>query len=97
MADDLMRELAPLLAEDGIDLDDPDSIPDMETLQRALDSAVKAVIRRRAGLDHLRLSLSMTCEWTRHCCGVWRADSCPTSPAGREIQPWRRSVGRARP
>lgn len=35
MADDLMRELAPLLAEDGIDLDDPDSIPDMETLQRA--------------------------------------------------------------
>lgn len=41
MADDLMRELAPLLAEDGIDLDDPDSIPDMETLQRALNNAVE--------------------------------------------------------
>lgn len=36
-----MRELAPLLAEDGINLDDPDSIPDMETLQRALNSAVE--------------------------------------------------------
>jgi hypothetical protein len=41
MADDLMRELAPMLAEDGIDLGDPDSIPDMETLQRALDRAVE--------------------------------------------------------
>ena len=41
MADDLMREIAPLLAEDGIDLNDPNSIPDMETLQRALNSAVE--------------------------------------------------------
>lgn len=41
MADDLMRELAPLLAEDGIDLNDPNSIPDMESLQRALDRAVE--------------------------------------------------------
>lgn len=41
MADDLMRELAPLLAEDGIDLNNPNSVPDMETLQRALDSAVE--------------------------------------------------------
>jgi len=46
-ADDLMRELAPILAEDGIDLDDPDSIPDMETLQAALDRAVE---RRNMGL-----------------------------------------------
>jgi hypothetical protein len=37
----MMRELAPLLAEDGIDLDDPTSIPDQETLQRALDRAVE--------------------------------------------------------
>ncbi|MGH8827648.1 MAG: hypothetical protein ACRDVZ_08650 [Jiangellaceae bacterium] len=36
-----MRELAPLLAEDGIDLDDPDTIPDTETLQRALNRAVE--------------------------------------------------------
>lgn len=41
MADDLMRELAPLLAEDGIDLNNPNSVPDMETLQRALDRAVE--------------------------------------------------------
>lgn len=41
MADDLMREIAPLLAEDGIDLNDPNSIPDMKTLQRALDSAIE--------------------------------------------------------
>ncbi len=41
MAEDMMRELAPLLAEDGIDLDDPGSIPDQETLQRALDRAVE--------------------------------------------------------
>lgn len=41
MADDLMREIAPLLAEDGIDLNDPNSIPDMETLRRALDSAIE--------------------------------------------------------
>lgn len=41
MADDLMREIAPLLAEDGIDLNDPNSIPDMETLQRALDGAIE--------------------------------------------------------
>ncbi len=41
MADDLMRELAPLLAEDGIDISDPNSIPDMDSLQRALDRAVE--------------------------------------------------------
>ena len=41
MADDLMREIAPLLAEEGIDLDDPASIPDQETLQRALDRAIE--------------------------------------------------------
>lgn len=41
MADDLMREIAPLLAEDGIDLDDPASTPDQERLQRALDRAIE--------------------------------------------------------
>lgn len=43
MADEMLRELAPLLAEEGINLDDPDGIdaPDMETLQRALDRAVE--------------------------------------------------------
>jgi hypothetical protein len=41
MADDLMREIAPVLAEDGIDLNDPGSIPDMSVLQRALDRAIE--------------------------------------------------------
>src|SRR6266702_2833185 len=40
MAQELLRELAPLLAEEGIDADNID-VPDMETLQRALDRAVE--------------------------------------------------------
>lgn len=32
MVDELLRELAPLLAEDGIDLGDPDQVPDLQTL-----------------------------------------------------------------
>lgn len=40
MADEMMRELAPLLAEEGIDLSG-DDIPDMETLQAALNRAVE--------------------------------------------------------
>jgi len=38
LADEVMRELAPLLAEEGIDLDHLD-VPDIETLQRALKRA----------------------------------------------------------
>lgn len=43
LADEMMREMAPLLAEEGINLDDPDGIdvPDMATLQRAFDRAVE--------------------------------------------------------
>jgi hypothetical protein len=43
MADEMLRELAPLLAEEGINLDDPDGIdaPDMETLQAALNRAIE--------------------------------------------------------
>lgn len=43
LADEMLRELAPLLAEEGINLNDPDGIdaPDMETLQRALNRAVE--------------------------------------------------------
>ena len=40
MADEMLRELAPLLAEDGIDLSG-DEVPDMETLQMALNRAVE--------------------------------------------------------
>jgi hypothetical protein len=40
MADEMMRELAPLLAEEGIDLSG-DGAPDMETLQAALNRVVE--------------------------------------------------------
>ena len=40
MAEEMMHELAPLLAEEGIDLSS-DDIPDMETLQAALNRAVE--------------------------------------------------------
>jgi len=40
MANEMLRELAPLLAEEGIDLDDM-AVADVETLQRALNRAVE--------------------------------------------------------
>jgi hypothetical protein len=40
MADEMLRELAPLLAEEGIDVANID-VPDMQTLQRAMDRAVE--------------------------------------------------------
>ncbi len=40
MADEMMRELAPLLAEEGFDVDNLD-VEDVETLQAALDRAVE--------------------------------------------------------
>jgi hypothetical protein len=40
MAKEMLRELGPLLAEEGIDVDNID-VPDMETLQWAMDRAVE--------------------------------------------------------
>ncbi len=40
MAQEMLRELAPLLAEEGIDVDNID-VPDLETLQRAMNRAVE--------------------------------------------------------
>jgi hypothetical protein len=40
MANETLRELAPLLAEEGIDVDNID-VPDIETLQRAMNRAVE--------------------------------------------------------
>jgi hypothetical protein len=40
MAKELLGELAPLLAEEGIDVNDID-VPDLDTLQRALDRAIE--------------------------------------------------------
>jgi hypothetical protein len=45
MANEMLHELAPLLAEEGIDVDNIDvdniDVPDMDTLQRALNRAVE--------------------------------------------------------
>lgn len=40
LADEMMRELAPLLAEEGIDVDDID-VPDLPTLQAVMNRAVE--------------------------------------------------------
>ena len=40
LADELMQELAPLLAEEGIDVDNID-VPDLDTLQAAMNRAVE--------------------------------------------------------
>jgi hypothetical protein len=40
VAQEMLRELAPLLAEEGIDVEDID-VPDLDTLQQALDRAVE--------------------------------------------------------
>ncbi len=40
LANEMLRELAPLLAEEGIDIDNID-VPDLDALQRALDRAVE--------------------------------------------------------
>jgi hypothetical protein len=40
MANDLLRELAPLLAEEGIDVNNFD-VPDLDTLQQALNRAME--------------------------------------------------------
>lgn len=40
MANEMLRDLAPLLAEEGIDVHNID-VPDLETLQRAMNRAVK--------------------------------------------------------
>ena len=40
MAQELLRELAPLLAEEGIDVDNID-VPDLDTLQQALNRAME--------------------------------------------------------
>lgn len=39
MAADMLKQLAPLLAAEGLDMDDPDTLPDLETVNAALDRA----------------------------------------------------------
>lgn len=41
LADEMLAELAPLLAEEGVDLDDPESIPDLDQLNAAMAYATE--------------------------------------------------------
>lgn len=86
-----MRELAPLLAEDGIDLDDPDTLLDSETLQRGLDRAVERrnlalftpVGRsRELALTTLRLYVEAIADDETELAGAILATAQPESPDG---------------
>ncbi|MCY7397184.1 MAG: hypothetical protein LH468_13730 [Nocardioides sp.] len=91
MADDLMREIAPLLAEDGIDLDDPAKIPDTETLQIALNRAIErrnmALFTpvgkpRELALTTLRLYVEAVADGETELAGAILATAQPESPDG---------------
>lgn len=91
VADDLMRELTPILAEDGIDLDDPDTIPDMETLQAALNRAVErrnlelftpVGEARQLALTTLRLFVEAIASGQTELAGAILATALPESPDG---------------
>ena len=93
MADDLMRELAPILAEDGIDLADPDGIPDMETLQAALNRAVErrnmelftpVGEARSLALTTLRLYVEAIADDQTELAGAILATAVPESPDGSQ-------------
>lgn len=54
LANEMMRELAPLLAEDGIDVDDID-VPDLPTMQAAMNRAVERLnMTRFTPVGHAR-------------------------------------------
>lgn len=93
MGDDLMRELAPLLAEDGIDLDDPSKIPDTATLQAALDRAIERRNTelftpigeaRQLALTTLRLYVEAIADDQTELAGAILATAVPESPDGSQ-------------
>lgn len=93
MADDLLAELAPLLAEDGIDLSDPNAIPDMETLQNALNRAAERrnmqlftpVGQARAlALTTLRRVVEAIADDQAELAGSILATAVPESPDGSQ-------------
>lgn len=92
-ADELMRELAPLLADDGIDLSDPGKIPDTATLQAALDRAVERRNTelftpigdaRSLALTTLRLYVEAIADGETELAGAILATAVPESPDGSE-------------
>lgn len=92
-ADELMRELAPILAEDGIDLDDPESMPDVETLQAALNRAVErrnmelftpVGEARSLVLTTLRLFVEAIASDQTELAGAILATAVPESPDGTQ-------------
>ena len=78
MAEEMLRELAPLLAKEGIDLSG-DDIPDMETLQAALDRTVE-----RRNLELISRSRSHRTPRPSH----YRPGSGTKSAQRRTSSPW---------
>jgi hypothetical protein len=91
MAEDLMRELAPLLAEDGIDLDNLE-VDDLDTLQAALNGAVErrnmalstpVGQARNYALSTLRLVAEAIAEGDTDLAGALLESVPPESPDGK--------------
>jgi hypothetical protein len=62
MADELLRELAPLLAEEGIDVSNID-VPDLVTLQQALSRAVERHNMAATVAGCIGLTLGLLDQW----------------------------------
>jgi hypothetical protein len=63
IAKEMLRELAPLLAEEGIDVDNID-VPDLDTLQEAMNRAVERHnMTRFTPVGRLVISSSPRCGW----------------------------------
>lgn len=90
MADELMRELGPLLAEEGIDFNDIE-VPDVETLQRAMSRAMERhnMARftpvgeaRELAVVALRLAVEAIAEENTMLAGAILGQVQPESPDG---------------
>jgi hypothetical protein len=66
MADELLRELAPLLAEEGIDVSNID-VPDLDTLRQALNRAVERHnMAMFTPVGHALVLAAALQAWARH-------------------------------
>jgi hypothetical protein len=88
MANELLRELAPLLAEEGIDVDNID-VPDLETLQAAMNRAVERQnlalftpvgTTRELAVTTLRLVIQAVADSDTALAGALLAQVQPESP-----------------
>ena len=103
LADEMLRELAPLLAEEGIDVDNID-VPDLDTLQAALNREVERLNMARFPLldrpatwpsPTLRLAVEAIAEGNTTLAGVILEQVQPDSP-GQHLR-HRRRLHRSHP